>query len=122
MDKVKEILEKFLKEIKKECNPDDLGMILTHIGVVRGVSKDGTPIKQMYLDFSKEKLEKLISTYEKKEGICKIKIWINKGLLKIGEPIMVVVIGGAFRKNVLPCFEEIIEILKKEIVVEKEEK
>lgn len=115
-----EILEKFIRELKNSCAPENLGMILVHVGIVRGSSKDGSPVKKMKVDFSEEKLKALIKKYERKEGICGIRVWINRGLLKVGEPIMVVAVAGRFRKDVLPCFEELINQLKNNVVEEKE--
>ncbi len=115
-----EILEKFIKELRKKCPKKELGMILTHIGIVRGTSKDGSAVEEMRVDFSEVKLKALINDYEKREGICGIKVWINKGLLKVGDPIMVVAIAGRFRKDVLPCFEELLTCIKNEVVKEEE--
>jgi len=115
-----EVLEKFLKELKEQCAQKELGMILVHVGIVRGTSKEGNLVQEMYVDFSEERLQGLIKESEKKEGICGIKVWINKGVLKVGDPIMVVAVAGRFRKDVLPCLEELLNRIKKEVVKEEE--
>ncbi|RUM43942.1 MAG: molybdenum cofactor biosynthesis protein MoaE, partial [Desulfurobacterium sp.] len=63
-----------------------------------------------------------ISEIERRNGIEAVKVWINRGRLKVGDDIMVVVVAGRFRKDVLPAFEELISRIKEEVVVEREVK
>ncbi|ADY73462.1 molybdopterin biosynthesis MoaE protein [Desulfurobacterium thermolithotrophum DSM 11699] len=113
-------VDKLLEEIKKNSNPENLGMVLVHNGIVREISRTGKKIKEMELSFDEEKLKKVVSEFEKKKGIEAIKVWINKGRLKIGDDIMVVIVAGKFRKDVVPVFEELLSKIKEEVVVEKE--
>jgi molybdopterin synthase catalytic subunit len=54
------------------------------------------------------------------EGIVDIRAWINEGTLSVGDDIMVVCVAGRFRKDVLPVFQELIALIKTEIVLEEE--
>jgi molybdopterin synthase catalytic subunit len=74
----------------------------------------------MNLSYDKAKLDKAVSEVKKREGIADIKAWINKGHLKIGDDIMSVCVAGRFRKDVLPVFQELITMIKTEIVSEEE--
>ena len=51
------MIDKWLKEIKKNCDPESLGMILAHNGIVRGTAKDGKPVKGMKLSYDKDALK-----------------------------------------------------------------
>jgi len=114
------VIDTWIKEIKKECPPDMLGMILVHNGIVRATTKDGGKVQAMNLSYDKTKLEAAIHKFKKKDGIADIKAWINEGHLKIGDDIMNVCVAGRFRKDVLPVFQELITMIKTEIVSEEE--
>lgn len=114
------MIEKWIAEVKRNTDPEKLGMILVHNGVVRGTSKDGRGVKGMHLSYDKEKLNSLISEFKKKEGIVEINAWINEGTLKIGDDIMYVLVAGRLRTDVLPTFEALLSKIKGEVVSEKE--
>jgi molybdopterin synthase catalytic subunit len=114
------MLNKWIEEVKRKANPEDLGMILVHNGIVRGTSKSGTPVSGMRLSYDQNKLNSLIPIFKKKTGIVEVKVWINAGNLKIGDTIMFLLVAGKFKKNVLPVLDELLSAIKKEIVTEEE--
>lgn len=114
------MIDKWIKEIKKESPPDMLGMILLHNGIVRATAKNGGKVQSMNLSYDKEKLKAVVNEFKKRDGIVAIRVWINEGHLKIGDDIMNVCVAGRFRKDVLPVFQELITTIKTEIVSEKE--
>jgi molybdopterin synthase catalytic subunit len=114
------MIEQWIKDIKISAHFEDLGMILVHNGIVRATSKDGKPVKGMHLNYDKKKLSYLLDELRKRDGIVEIKVWINEGLLKIGDDIMYALVAGKFRISVIPVFEELVSRIKKEIVSESE--
>ncbi|HOJ42787.1 MAG TPA: molybdenum cofactor biosynthesis protein MoaE [Syntrophorhabdaceae bacterium] len=114
------MIAEWIKEIKEKTKPEELGMILVHNGIVRGTSKDGRIIKSMRLSYDKKKLSQYIDSVKEREGISDIKVWINEGELKIGDDIMVLLVAGRFRTDVLPILQEVLTKIKKEIVTEEE--
>jgi molybdopterin synthase catalytic subunit len=114
------MIDKILEEIKTSTDPRDLGMILVHNGVVRGTSKDGHPISRMKLSHDQHLLDSLVQEARSRKGILDIRVWINDGDLAIGSDIMVVVVAGRFRKDILPVFEELLTRIKNEVVREEE--
>ena len=114
------MINKWIKEIKKESPPDMLGMILLHNGIVRATAKNGGKVQAMNLSYAKAKLKTVVDDFKKRDGIVEIKAWINEGHLKIGDDIMNVCVAGRFRKDVLPVFQELITMIKTEIVSEEE--
>ncbi len=114
------MIEGWIYEIKKNCDPGALGMILAHNGIVRATTKDGKPVKGMSLSYDKEKLQSIIKTHRNREGIVDIRVWINEGELRVGDDIMNVCVAGRFRTDVLPALQELLTIIKKDIVREKE--
>ncbi|HVN24158.1 MAG TPA: molybdenum cofactor biosynthesis protein MoaE [Syntrophorhabdales bacterium] len=114
------MLDLWLREVKEKSDPDSLGMILVHDGIVRGTSKTGQCIKGMHLSHDKEKLDLVASRLRMREGIVDIRVWINSGKLKVGDDIMLVLVAGRFRTDILPVFTELLTAIKGEIVRERE--
>ena len=112
--------EELIERVKERAKPENLGMILIHNGIVRGSSKKGEKVKGMELSVDRGKLKDVVRELESREGIEAIEVWINEGKLKVGDDIMLVAVGGRFRKDVLPAFEDLIRKIKEEVVVEKE--
>jgi molybdopterin synthase catalytic subunit len=115
------MIEKWLAEVKEKADPQGLGMVLVHNGIVRGTSKQGQPVRGMDLSYDEEKLRQVVGEYKQKEGIADIRVWINRGELRVGDDIMLVLVAGRFRTDVLPVFESLLSTIKQEIVHEREE-
>ncbi len=114
------MIEKWLTEVKAAAHPEELGMVLIHNGIVRGTSKLGKSVCGMKLSYNQEKLDAAIRMFQQKPGIVEIRVWINTGDLNIGDDIMLVLVAGRFRTDVLPVFQELVAVIKNEIVTETE--
>jgi len=57
------MIDRWLKEIKKECPADMLGMILLHNGIVRAIAKDGGTVQAMNLSYDKTMLEAAVREF-----------------------------------------------------------
>ncbi len=114
------MIEQWINEIKRGSDFKDLGMILVHNGMVRATSKDGKPVKGMRLSYDSGKLSSLLDELGKRDSIVTIKVWLNEGLLKVGDDIMYALVAGKFRTSVIPVLEELVSRIKKEIVSEEE--
>jgi molybdopterin synthase catalytic subunit len=114
------MIDRWIKGIKEQSDFKELGMFLVHNGVVRATSKDGKPVQGMHLSYDKEKLTGLVNELRGREGIVEIKVWLNEGLLHVGDDIMYALVAGKFRTHVFPVLEELVSRIKKEIVSEVE--
>ena len=114
------MIDRWVEEIKQTTNPEELGMILVHNGIVRGCSKSGRPVRGMKLSYDPKRLNSIIPIFKAKPGIAEIKAWINAGNLKVGDTIMLLLVAGRFRTDVLPVFDELLSVIKREIVTEEE--
>ncbi|HHW19550.1 molybdenum cofactor biosynthesis protein MoaE [Thermodesulfovibrio thiophilus] len=114
------MIDKWITEIKQHPQIDKIGMILIHNGIVRATSKNGRSVKEMYLSYDAQRLGDIVQKIQKREGIYEVRVWINKGRLKIGDDIMKVLVAGRFRTEVLPALEELVKRIKNEVVHEEE--
>ena len=114
------MIQEWMDEIKVKNPRDQLGMILVHNGIVRATSKEGKPVQGMFLSFDEKLLSDTVAQFRKTDGIVDIKVWINQGRLSIGDDIMLVLVAGRFRTDVLPVFQGLIREIKTNVVNEKE--
>jgi molybdopterin synthase catalytic subunit len=114
------MVDKWLDEIKQRANPEDLGMIMVHNGIVRGTSKSGRPVQGMKLSYDQKRLNSVIPIFKQRTGVVEVTVWINSGNLKVGDNIMLLLVAGRFKTDILPVFEELLSLIKNEIVTEQE--
>jgi molybdopterin synthase catalytic subunit len=114
------MVDKWLDEIKQRANPEDLGMIMVHNGIVRGTSSSGRPVQGIKLSYDQKRLNSVIPIFKQRIGVAEVKVWINSGNLKVGDNIMFLLVAGRFKTDVLPVFEELLSLIKNEIVTEEE--
>ena len=114
------MIKQWIQDIRNSSNPDNLGMFLVHCGVVRSTSKKGEPVKGMNLTYDTHKLDRVTEEIRKKDGIVDVKVWINEGLLSVGDTIMYALVAGKFRTDVFPALQELVTKIKTEVVNEKE--
>jgi molybdopterin synthase catalytic subunit len=114
------MIAEWINEIKKTTDPEQLGMIIVHNGIVRGTSKDGNAVSAMRLSYDRQKLDACVNKMKGREGIADIRVWINEGMLNVGDDIMCLLVAGRFRTDVLPVLQELLAYIKNQIVHEEE--
>jgi len=123
-------VEAWLKEAKMDPNASRVGMYLVHNGTVRETPKalvrqgidDGTEVKGMIFSYDADKVEAAIAEARQREGIFYIKVWLNEGQLEVGDDIMLILIGGDIRPNVIDGLQFLVEKIKTECVSEIEQR
>ena len=128
MKEKKPTFEKMMKEAKASKYASKCGMFLLHNGVVRidakakvrEGKKNTKKVIGMDFDYDKKKVDAAIKKALKMKGIYYIKVWLNSGKLKVGDDIMLVLIGGDIRPHVVDCLQSLVGEIKSKCVVEKE--
>ena len=123
-------IDNWLKEAKADPKAAQVGMFLTHNGVVRETPKakvrqgidDGSSVKGMEFFYDEKKVEEAVAEAHKLEGIFYIRVWLNEGQLQVGDDIMYVLIGGDIRPNVVNALQFLVEKIKTQCVTEIEQK
>lgn len=120
--------DEWLREAKADPSAAQVGMYLTHNGVVRGTAKamvregtkDAAPVTGMLFSYDPEKVEAAVADTYKLEGIHYVRVWLNEGELKVGDDIMLVLIGGDIRPHVTAALDFLVGTLKANCVSETE--
>ena len=121
--------DEWLREAKKEAGASGAGMYLIHNGVVRSTARaavregaaDTKPVKGMHFSYDREKADAAVAETLRLPGICCARAWLNEGSLKVGDDIMMVLVGGDIRPHVIDGLTYLVGKLKSECVTEKED-
>ena len=127
MAKQEPSMDEWITEAKQSENADQCGMFLFHNGIVRATAKaqvregqEKPPVAQVDFSYDAEGLEKAIAEALTWDGIYYVKVWLNEGVLEVGQSIMYVLIGGDIRPRCVDALQKLVGHIKNDLVVEKE--
>lgn len=101
-----------IKKIKSHPNYHMVGMILCHNGVVRGTSRDGTPVSSVTVRAEHEAIERIVAEQKKRPGIIEIIVDVNEGKLDVGDDVLAIVVAGDIREHVIPVLSDTLNLIK----------
>jgi len=113
-------LNKIIRTLKEHPDYPKMGMIANHLGVVRGTSLNGRPVTGIEVTFDEDMIQETIIDIEKMPGIIKVIVEINGGTLRVGDEIMIVVVGGDTREHVFPALMAAVDRVKSECSTKRE--
>ena len=125
-------IDAWLREAKADPSFRDCGMYLIHNGTVRetpkaevrGVQTDGVQpgdkVGGMVFGYDAAKVEAAVAEARQLPGISYVRVWLNRGELKLGDDIMLVLIGGDIRPRVIDALQQLVGTIKNECVSEIE--
>jgi len=113
-------LDKLVERIKKSPRFAEVGMIACHLGIVRGYSRNGKPIKKINIKINQKMIERIIHEVKALSGIIEVLVEVREGTFSVGEPILAIAIAGSFREDVLLALERIINSIKTKAVNKEE--
>lgn len=99
---------------------DKIGMIASHVGVVRGYSLDGKKVKGLSISFDKDVIEQISEEIRSRQGIVEVEVRFNEGDLEVGDWVMVVMVAGETREIVFPALVDMVNMIKKNASEKKE--
>lgn len=131
MDNMKRVppsIDEWLSEAKADPAASEIGMFLVHNGVVRETPKaqvrqglnDGSVVRSLEFSYDAGKVDQAVAEAKEMDGIFYVKAWLNQGRLKVGDDIMLVLIGGDIRPHVVDALQFLVERIKSECVKETE--
>jgi len=106
-------LTKIIETFKEHPDYKKMGMIASHLGLVRENSLDGRKVQGIEVVFYEDMIDKIISEITRIDGIYKVVVEFCEGELEVGEEIMAVVVGGDTREHVFPALIEAVDRIKK---------
>jgi molybdopterin synthase catalytic subunit len=113
-------LHDMIHRLKAHEEAPKIGMIASHLGVVRGTSRDGRPVKGIEVSYDGETLEKIIQDTKRMPGIIDVLVETYTGHLRVGEDILAVAVAGDIREHVFNALIHAVERIKTEASKKKE--
>ena len=107
-------------KIKTHPGYAKVGMILCHVGIVRGTSRDGRAVSGLDLTADHEELKAVLSKQKARRGIVEILVEIAEGPLRVGDAVMALVVAGDLRDHVIPVLEDTLNAIKKDVTAKTE--
>ena len=108
-------LTALIDSIKAHPDFPRVGMILCHVGVVRGTSRDGRPVSGLDLTVDRDVLAAIVSEQRERPGIVEILVEIQEGSLKVGDEVMFIVVAGDVRDHVIPVLGDTLNAVKNRV-------
>lgn len=120
-------MDEWLRQAKRDPNAQQVGMYLTHNGVVRRTAKaavregqDAPPVTGLVFSYDKAKVDAAIDDTRRMDGVYYVRVWLNEGELQVGDDLMYVLIGGDIRPHTIDALQYLVGRIKTECVVERE--
>ena len=127
MSKPEPSMDQWLAEAKASPDAAQCGMFLVHNGVVRATAKaqvrEGKDMPAVaHVDFSYDAagLEAAVAEALAWDGVHYVRVWLNEGLLDVGDSIMYVLIGADIRPRCIDALQRLVGHIKNDLVVERE--
>ncbi|OPX38790.1 MAG: hypothetical protein B1H12_01555 [Desulfobacteraceae bacterium 4484_190.2] len=113
-------LNRMIQTIKEHPDYPKMGMIASHLGVVRETSLDGRKVTGIEVGPDPIIIDNIVSEIKQIPGIIEVLIEVSKGTLKVGDEIMAVAIGGDTREHVFPALASAVDRIKRDGTTKKE--
>ncbi|MEA2039448.1 MAG: molybdenum cofactor biosynthesis protein MoaE [Thermodesulfobacteriota bacterium] len=113
-------LSKMIQDVKNHPDSPKMGMIASHLGVVRESSVKGGKVTEIHVTFDRDAINNIINETKKMQGIVEVLVDVAGGHLKVGDDIMAVVVGGDIRDHVFPALISAVNRIKVEASEKKE--
>jgi len=121
-------MDEWLRDAKNDPQAAKCGMLLVHNGVVRESArrevregeKGASPVVGMNFSYDSGKVSAAIENALSMPGITIVRVWLNEGMLNVGDDIMFVLVGGDIRPHVVDALQALVGEIKTNCVIEQE--
>ncbi len=118
-------LSDVIDSVREKSDFDRVGAMALFIGVVRGETIKGEPVRGLELEAYDEKadevFENICSGLKSEKGIVDVQIHHFTGKFELGDDLVYVLVAGGHRQEVFPVLQEAVERYKREAPVFKKE-
>jgi molybdopterin synthase catalytic subunit len=118
-------LSEILKTVRSNPEFYKAGAVGIFIGVVRGETPQGDPVKKLELEAYDEKadetLKKICEDLQEQDGVIDVQIHHFTGEFEVSEDLVYVAVAGAHRQDVFKPLMKAVERYKKEAPIFKKE-
>ena len=113
-------INRMIRNLKKRKDSAKIGMVASHLGIVRGTSREGQKVRGIEVKYDHEAIQNIIEDIKRSDGIVDVLVKTNEGRLKVGDEILAVVVAGDIRENVFPALIKTVNRIKADASKKKE--
>jgi molybdopterin synthase catalytic subunit len=113
-------INRMIMKLRGHPESAKIGMIATHLGLVRATSRKGDDVTGIEVAFDHDRIRSVVEDTRKLKGIIEVLVDTNEGRLKVGDEIMAVAVAGDIRENVFRALIQTVDRLKAEASNKKE--
>jgi len=113
-------IQDMIEEVKSHPEAAKIGMITSHLGIVRGHSRDGQAVLAVEAVYDRGKINIIVNEIKKKKGIVEVLVEVNEGRVELGDELLAVVVAGDLREHVFPALIETVNRIKASACQKKE--
>ncbi len=121
-------IDQWLAEAKSDPRAAECGMYLTHNGTVRITPKQQVregveglgEVSQIEFSYDSAGVDAAVAEALTWPGVYYVRVWLNEGVLNVGDSIMYVLIGADIRPNCIDALQNLVGKIKNDLVTEKE--
>ncbi len=113
-------INSIIDEMMSCSEKDKIGMIASHVGIVRGYSLNGKKVKGLSISFDRGVIERIVKEIRSRQGIVEVDVRLNEGDLEVGDWIMLVMVAGETRDRVFPALMDMVDMIKRDAAKKKE--
>jgi molybdopterin synthase catalytic subunit len=106
-------IKKAIETIRNHPDSHRIGMIASHLGIVRGSSRDGREVVGIEVKYDMAAVEDIREKIKAMPGIVEVIVEIRDGSLNVGDEILLLAVGGDIRENVFTALMEGVNLIKK---------
>ena len=107
-------IQEMVNTLKARTDAHKVGMIASHLGIVRATSRSGPEVKSVDVTYDKNALSQIIKDIKKMKGIIDVLVETNEGRLAVGDDILAVAVAGDIREHVFSALITAVDRIKKE--------
>ena len=113
-------IQEMVNTLKGHPDSSKIGMIATHLGVVRGTSRGGEGVTGVEVVYDYDIITNIISDIKNMPGIIEVIVNAVEGELHVGDEILAVAVAGDIRENVFSALIKAVDRIKTEAAKKKE--
>ena len=102
-----------IADIRRRPDFRNVGMLLAHNGVVRETTRDSRSVRGLRVSVDHDRLQWVLNEQRMRPGIIDIRVAIAEDQdLAVGEDVMILVVAGDIRENVIAVLTETLNLIK----------
>lgn len=113
-------IDSLIKTLRRHPESHRIGMIASHLGIVRGNSLKGFRVQEIEVVYDEATLSNIINESKLLDGIVDVLVETKSGRLKVGDEILAVAVAGETRETVFPVLTRTVDRIKAEAVKKRE--